>query len=60
MTPDEHTLNYEDFVIYLSKYLKDHEKEFIEYSVDPFSPLASVNREKLANKLSYFWYTIND
>lgn len=49
---------YEDFCQDISNYLKEHEKEYIQYSVDPFSPLASINIDKLAILLSKFWNEI--
>lgn len=51
----EYTFYYEDFVTDISNYLKQKEKDFIQYSVDPCAPLASVDKNKLAIILSNFW-----
>lgn len=55
MIHDTHEFYFEDFVNDISKYLKQHEKEFIVYSVDPCTALAQVDINKLAVKLAQFW-----
>jgi dihydroneopterin aldolase len=55
MLSNFHELNYEDFCTDVSNFLKENEKELIEYSVDALVPLASLNKSKLVLKLSEFW-----
>lgn len=55
MIHNTHEFYFEDFVQDISAYLKQHEKEVIVYSVDPFSPLAQIDANKLAIKLAHFW-----
>lgn len=56
----EYTFYYEDFVTDISNYLKQKEKDFIQYSVDPYAPLASIDTNKLAIVLSNFWLNMTE
>ena len=56
MIDNTQTWYYEDFCTDISKFLAENSKDFIEYSVDPFTALAVINEDKLALVLSKFWH----